>query len=415
MMSLTLLSGRLEADSRSVLLYDLNTDQVSDSEKVSILSEIQVLLTNQTPLRVIDRKDVADAVVVENPMKEKLQLLILSQQKRYQELQEMMKEAKEFYRASNFIQARDRLLKIWKGLETTPLVVEAKFAVETLSYLGAVSFYLGDGVAQKAYFSTIWDLGVPSLFPQRNFPPNIVSVFNEQEEEERARKTPLSFSSNVADFELVFLGTKIPVSKVGGAFKVFLPIGQRQLTDQALHFRAQGHIPLIYRMDELPAVLVFESLEDRTSQTQLLFRPIFASSPSSQLMELASRLKANLILLGDVKKDLAGQWIGRFQWLDAQTAQASGVIEILAKNQANFNQLLRGQLLSWLSPEGFIVTREKYKATPRSGSSRAEEASITSQWWFWSLVGLGAAAAGTGTYFLLKPGNSVKFVVEPAQ
>lgn len=403
-----------QAEERKLLLYDFSSNQISQEQKQSILNEVRVLITNETKLRIIDETEVKSALVVQNPLKEKVQLLILSQQKRYKELQELLKEAKDDYRASNFVEARDLLQKIWKGLEVTPLVAEASFVVETLSYLGAVAFYLGDSVAQRAYFSSIWDLGVPSLFPKRNFPPNIGKVFDDQEVEERWRKTPLSFDSNATEIEAVFLGTKVPVVQVESRFKILLPLGQKQLADQPLHFRADGYAPLIYRMDELPAALKFQSLEDSSRQTQALFSPVFASSVPVALDELAKKMDANLILLGDMKTDFGGQWIGRFQWLDAQLGQSSGVIEILAKNEENFKRLLKLKLLSWLNAEGFIIGRDEFKSNAIESRSRASSPKLLNQWWFWGLVGLGAAAAGTGTYFLLNSGNSVKFVVEPA-
>jgi hypothetical protein len=71
------------------------------------------------------------------------------------------------------------------------------------------------------------------------------------------------------------------------------------------------------------------------------------------------------------------------------------------------------ELMEYINSEGFVLVENPSllaKPTVRADSSEKVEP-LYKEWWFWTAIGVGVAGLGAGGYFLLKPGDNLKFSV----
>lgn len=399
-------------ESVRVAIVDMNSEGLSLDEQNDSLENFRRYFSAQTTFEVLGKNEIDQKLKRENPLQQKTQSLMLSHQKKMAELNLQFQQGRDEYLASDFRKSVEIFENVWDQLPEASLQVQASFVVRLLSYIGASFYFLGEKSASKTYFGAIRDLGLSSLFPQKDFPPNVFELFKEVLVETTWPKTRVSFKANRDDFDVIFLGTKLPVVQADSS-QIFVSLGHPILDRQQIIFLEKDSTPLLYQASEVPREINFQSLAPLRASTKGLFAPLSSSIPDEALQSVFKSLDADIVLLLEIKKDLQKAYVASGQWLAAKTYERSAVIEERSAELPTMLRLLQEKLSIYLTPEGRVLSvNEGFAATERSEKFQGPQ--FYKKWWFWTAVGA-VVGAGVGSYVLLNPKDELRFSVEEAQ
>jgi len=326
-------------------------------------------------------------------------------------LKKNLEVAKDLYLRSRFEDSLRELSAIWVSMDSAALALESEFPKEVLLYTAASEFFRGEEKLTKQYMRAILDLDDEYFINAQAFPPEFIQLFSEVKAEKRWPRRTLLFRSNVNEVRAKFLGSIIPVEK-GQLFSISLPVKHPILEPQPIVLSADGKAPIMIEMAEFPSELNFESIEPQRLETSDLFGVLGNLTLSPQQRDLFERLGADILLLGNLTKDLEGDYSIKAQWLEPESDRRSPVVSYEGKELEGLAAGISLKLLPLISPEGNVYSvRGGLSALGLKKSLKPRGESLFNKWWFWTAVGVGMAGLGVGGYFLLKPEDELRFVV----
>jgi hypothetical protein len=280
------------------------------------------------------------------------------------------------------------------------LILPNSLAPEIVSYLSAAHYFLGNKSKAQLYITALFEVSKDVIVNVDEFPPDIVDLYEE------ARRSRLNAQSvRLIEFlpktaKLRHLGFEKEIIK-GEKKAISLPLDSPLLRSQPIVFEAEGYAPKTYLMNELPAEVKLQSLDDRRLST------------NGQLKARLESLDSDLILFADVTRDLNKSYIMKAQWLEWPSDKRSEAVYIEAASLSSMIVEAQAKLLALLTPDGRIRSLERAalaNSIAHPGLAR-EKAPFYEKWWFWTAVGVGVAGLGVGGYFLLKPEDKLRFAV----
>ena len=395
-------------------IIDINANGLTDQEARDLTVAFREYFASNPNLRVLSKDEINSKLLVKNPLRQKVKALIAAEINRYADLKKEFVRAKKFYLASQFKESNALLRNIWQSLDSVALVIEPKFAEDILGYWGANEYFLGRKRLAKSYFRTLLNFSAEGLLQLKSFPPPIIDFFNEIKGQYSSPNKVILVSGNEMDFKVRFLGRSVDIQP-GDRYAIRLPLDDSRLANQSLVFRKDGFAPLSYRLKEVPDQINFQSLENQSLSTKRLFGTLGSLTLSPQLSKVLNAIDADVVLLADASKDLKGAWYLKAQWLASKTDERSPLVQSEDKNEKPALTRLEKKLSLFLSKDGHLISRADLSQTLTQGSGITEGKVFYRSWWFWTLVSVGAAGAGLGTYFLVKPDDELHFLVRAGQ
>lgn len=405
-----------EALTRAAIV-DFGFDSLDLEEKRTVQQILFQVLSTRSPIPVLSHEEVQGRLLVQNQGREVFETKKLEDQNRYSELKLQIDEARQLYVNSRFDEAIVKMRLVWQGLSSVALSLEPTFVSELLALLAVTEWYLKNSDATRRYFSTLLDWDPLYILDTTKFPPPIGEIFTSVQSSPRFPKRKMSFRSNESDLRLRFLGKRWDLEKgPDDIWSVYLPVNHSELGSQVLVVESPDKADRIVPLSNFPPELNLESLVDQVFQTQGLFSVLGSSTPSPRLLEVAQRVGANILFLGDFIQDLNGRWQAKAQWFSLVTLEGSVVLEQDGTDLSSVSSLLMARMVELLNREG-IRSEAFLRNRPLARSEMRQEKTspIYEKWWFWTGVGVLTIGAGVGTYFALKPEKQLRFRVEEAQ
>lgn len=411
-----LFSTQVYGQVADLAIVDAETEAVSDEERKAFLMALREKMSEQSAFRILREDDIKAKLTVENDLAKRVQELRASQQRRYSQLKSQFSEARQGYSSSRFAESISIFENIWRSLNSVSLVLEWSFTEELLFYWASLEYLSGEEVKARTYFGTLLDLSPQAFIDINLFPPNVVEFFNRIKSAPRYPYRAQFVKTNQA-FEAKVLGKRLETRVVEGGVEIVAPFGHSVAGNAALALEAEGHAPRFVRLKELPDEIRFRSLQAEPLKTSQLFGVLGTLTRSPALNEVVSLLDVDVVLLADLSKDLDSKYLARAQWLELMTDRRSSIVTASDRGIEALSAKLKDKLLAFLSPEGKVISASESEFSPKPPQSlvRRRQKRFYETWWFWTAVGAGIVGGGVGGYFLFKPDDKTRFVVEPAE
>lgn len=409
-------SSEVGAQSK-IAVVDMTVDPVLADERESLVDDFRQVMARRSSLEVLRKQEVDRSLRRTNPLDEQEAAQETAHQNYRQQIQRELETARNLYRSSDFRRLVDNLTAVWQNLNAAARAIEESSTKEVLSLLAVGEYFLGQRGRSDQYLEALFDFDPQFLLSSDIFPPGIISRFNQIRQQREPRSQSFALRSNEGSFRVRFLGKEVPVALESSFYRFQIPSNNELLQSFEILFRKEAFAVLSFAARDLPDRLEFESLGSRPLSTEGLFGVLNALSPSERLRELLSEIPADLFVLAHATKDLRDSWIIRSQWINKSASRRSPVLTSEHADRATALRLSVEQLLSFLGPDGELVTDARLWREADLGpvvAARRERDPFYQRWWFWALVGAAGAGAGVGSYYLLRPDSKTKFVVEPA-
>lgn len=393
-------------------VVDVETDGLLAPEKIQLLEMFRKRLAEQRILLVVRQEEINSYLVQKNPLREKIKAEILLQENRLSEAKQLLQEGWRYYRASQFGESINVLESAWKALDSAPLVVDLNTVLEILGLLVSCHFFEANEDQALSYMKTILDLSPAHFLDVKKFPPPVVDFFNEAKKEDRYIWKNVEIAGDLEGAMGKFLGRGIPIR----SNTISLPSDHPDLGTKPIVLYKENVAPVVYQMDKLPSRIEFESLGDKRVSTKGLFMPMGEFvTPPLPLKSLLQKMNLSVALLAFATKDLNQNYVLKGQWLETRTSRTSPVVEKRGQSLEKTVDQTVEELLKYISPDGQVMS-DVNLSSGNVGAPFAEIEASSSKafyktWWFWTLVGVGVAGVGTGSYFLFKPDDTLKFSV----
>jgi len=383
-------------------------------EKEQILEGLRRRLSQRTSLRVLAGSEIRQRLRVENLARTALEAEQKNQEERYQKVKSKFDEARSFYLASRFDLAVEGLQKIFSELSNLSLVVEAEFAEFVLLYLVASHLFLEDQNSARRYLSILHAVKADDEFSRLDsFPPFIQEFVRSYTPPSFARRRAVPVQVEPELDELLLLGMP---QRLYDKNVYELPVDHPDLRDHILVLKKSGYVSQELSVSQVARRVTLETDRDRIFRTEALFGVIGTLTASPQLTEVLRALDVELVVLLEVSKSSGAGYVSELQWIEPKTDRRSPTLRVNGADRSSWMDASVSELLRWIGPDGRVIEGDRSLAgLSPAGRLAVQRQPLYEKWWFWTLVGVGAAGLGVGGYFLLKPDDELRFSVRAGQ
>lgn len=281
---------------------------------------------------------------------------------------------------------------------------------ETMLYKAAAHQLLGDEPAAREAFVLFLSLDEEEKIDEKEFPPDTIKFFKEVKDEVDLMPNGSLFFGNYPDNSEVFVDgrfagvtpLRIDGLIAGRHYYVIKKLGYKPLAG-AVDVRDKGE------HEETRALEMFENARFLDESSGRLATE-FGSVPMLKESVVTARklgVKRLLVFTGKQKKKSfsfggiavdADKESYREEWVD-EGGDVNALVSKLLENPGEYASI--ASLEKLLAVKDAEIKAPAATKKPIKKKKKEEESSILSAWWFWTVVGVGVAGAGVGTYFII--------------
>lgn len=409
-------SSSLAAQNR-LGVVDIAVDPILVDERASLVDDLRRALAARSSFEVLRKEEVETDLRLLNPLDEKEADLVASHENYLVDVLRELDAAKSLYRSSDFGKMITTLNSVFPNLDSAAIAIEETQVKEIISLLAVAEYFLGRRGRSDALLTALFEFDPAHVFSSNVYPPGVISRFNQIRSQRSPARVRLLLKSRESDFKVSFLGKDLELEVENGVPFVKVPLENEILNSFSLVVQKEGYATQIFPVSDIPDRIRFQPLGSRPLETKGVFDVLNSLSASAALKDVMKEVGADVFLLAHATKDLTNVWVIRAQWINKTASRRSPVMKAENLERTLAIELSVEQLLGFLGPDGEIISdlgswalgdpKNEYQ------SEKPAEA-FYKKWWFWTLVGVAGAGAGVGTYFLVKPEDKTRFVVEPA-
>lgn len=387
-------------------VVDIKAESELPGDKEKLLNEVRqefqwqaiFELLNQDQINVVQQK-IDPREIEQKALREK-------EVQEWETFKSLLQRGRQFYSESRFDESLAILNNALSVLPRCGLAIELSLIDDFLAYKAANEFFLSNQKASRN--SLIWRnflTDKKSLDPQK-FPPRFIALDLSIKEENLTFRNQL-VTSEPKNLSVWLLGKNLKTQLVEDKIEFELPKSPDFFSSMRIFFLKEGFVPQSMPISRIPKSIKLEAYERTERVKEDVFNILGSVAPSSELIEFVKNRDLDAILLMNASSNLRNEWIVRGQIFRLRNLQKSPVVEVVGKETDEIAKVLVRRLLLFVDKDGDIIE-------PANSDFKQEtyvELPITKKWWFWTLVGVGVAGAGTAGYFLLKPEEQLKFSV----
>ncbi len=402
----------LFGEPRRLGVVDIEADNLSTEEKSQILKSLRSRLSQQRILRVVREEEMEAKLIQKNPQSELVEKLRADHKAKRAEIEKQLDEGRRYYLASEFEKAISILQSAFLSFNSAALSMSPQLVLEVLKYLAACHYFMENTDQAKTYLEAMLDLDPNSLLSAQKFPPDFIALFNTVKSETRFSWTRWNFSNSPMGVKANLLGFPLSFEE-GATLHLEVPLEHPLWRNTLVVFEKEGFAPLLAPLNRLPTELHFETLSDKRESTAGLFAPIGSMTAPTGLKKIVDKLNLDIVFLGSVSRDLSGNWLISGHWYELETHRTSPVLKEVDRDYRKAASHLAEALIPYLTLEGSVRSDLEMARDYGFGSEVGATSPIYKKWWFWTTVGVVAAAGlGTGAYFLFREPDRLKFQIQ---
>lgn len=321
-------------------------------------------------------------------------------------LKEQVRQAKLFYAESRFQESQSVLENTWYTAAANSLAVEPELAQEILSYLAANLYFQDQQEMAREVLGSLHIVFPEYSLDATKFPPALLSISTEIKKSDISVKE-LRVNANVSGFQVRLFGKQIGDSGPTNYAEIRLPENSSLFAAASLVLEKNGYAPVLLPISNLSAEVQFQRYRKEKLETEKLFGVLGRLSPPPELLKFMKERRIDVVLLLNASKNFNSEWILRGQLFRAANGDRTPVVESVGMKLPETSKRLVKRLLFYVSPQGEITEPNQINFIERTETPKA----LYQKWWFWTLVGVGAAGLGLGSYYIFKPEDEVRFHV----
>jgi len=407
--------GELSSDSspHQLAVVDAYSQSLDGQALDQYVDELRQKLGQRTRYSVLSKDIIRMRLNRPNPLADAFKQERTHQSQDLQKLELQMDKARELYLASRFGEAIELLQQVWKKLDDVSWVIPPNLPLDVLSYLATCELFRGNETAAKNYLRSVLDLSAYFLLKPNLFPPNVSALLEQVRKEKRFAVQAFELRSNEKEFEAFLLGHRVVIQS-GEVNRLLVPMNHPVLGDKGIVFLKDGFYPETYKLSRFPTEIRWRSRSDQSSSTRGLFGTLGSLTLSPALINVLKDLHAEYFIFLDIEKTSPKQWGIKAQWLQYPEDRRSAIIEQETKNPIGDQLILIDRLLAQFDSKGDLIIPAP-ESFGRSAGLVNETSAFYQNWWFWTLVGVGVAGAGAGTYYLMQGNDELRFSVRQGE